>query len=197
MLWDLLQTKELGFNMVRKHVKVESERWYLATDTLGLLVWQDFPAISELYNNQIEKMPEAQHQFEVEWHEWVREKYNHPSIIVWVVFNEGWGEHLAAKVTEAVIEADPSRLVDGASGWTDVGAGHLRDYHVYPGPCYWLFGCYPSSPGRSRRMRSGRRKRSKEKKEKKEEEGKYGHQDICPGRITVLGELWGRRSLVT
>ena len=148
MLWDLEQTRDLGFNMVRKHVKVEPGRWYYATDRLGLLVWQDFPAISTKYNGQIEDMAEAQEQFGQEWREWMHERFNHPSIIVWVVYNEGWGQHQTAEVTAEVMTADPSRLVDSASGWTDYGVGHLRDYHVYPGPCIVDGGCLPSSPGR-------------------------------------------------
>ena len=146
MVWDLLKTQELGFNMVRKHVKVECDRWYYWTDRLGLLVWQDFPAVS--YHYQMEDLPEAQSVFENEWRNWVAQRYNHPSIVLWVVFNEAWGQHQTVEVTNKVMDVDSTRLVTAVSGWIDAEAGHIRDHHVYPGPCIVDFACNPSVPGR-------------------------------------------------
>ncbi|MBN1908316.1 MAG: glycoside hydrolase family 2 [Pirellulales bacterium] len=125
--YDIEMTKRLGFNMVRKHVKVEPARWYYWCDKLGLLVWQDMPS----GNN---KTPEAKHQYEVELHRMVEGFRNHPSIVMWIVFNEGWGQFDTKRLTEQVKTWDPSRLVSNASGWTDEGVGDVRDIHKYPGP---------------------------------------------------------------
>merc|ERR1711915_258034 len=160
MVWDLLKTKELGFNMVRKHVKVECDRWYYWTDRLGLLVWQDFPAVSHHHNMQ--DLQEAQFAYENQWKKWITQRFNHPSIVVWIVFNEAWGQHNTKSVTEKVIRLDGTRLVTPVSGWVDEDVGHIRDHHVYPGPCIVDFLCNPS----------------------------------VPNRVTVVGELWGRRRFI-
>ncbi|HEY2589489.1 MAG TPA: glycoside hydrolase family 2 TIM barrel-domain containing protein [Tepidisphaeraceae bacterium] len=126
---DIEQEKKLGFNMVRKHVKVEPERWYYWTDKLGLLVWQDMPSGDN-------RTPESLQQFEHELDRLVQGRGNHPSIIMWVVFNEGWGERKAdvAHFVEHVKKVDPTRLADDASGWTDKGVGDVMDMHHYPDP---------------------------------------------------------------
>jgi hypothetical protein len=124
---DIEAEKKLGFNMVRKHVKVEPERWYYWTDKLGLLVWQDMPAGDN-------KTPEAKAQFQHELDRMIEGRRNHPSIIMWVIFNEGWGEFDAERLVQHVKELDPSRLVDDASGWTDKGVGDVMDMHHYPDP---------------------------------------------------------------
>lgn len=124
---DIEMTKKLGMNMIRKHVKVEPERWYAWTDRLGILVWQDMPS----GNNST---PEAKRQFEVELEEMVRERWNHPSVILWVVFNEGWGQFDTERLVEKVKSLDPTRLVNNASGWTDRKVGDVHDIHAYPGP---------------------------------------------------------------
>lgn len=125
--YDIDITKKLGFNMARKHVKVEPERWYYWADKLGLLVWQDMPS----GNNET---PESKKQFEKELEQLVQTHRNHPSIIMWVVFNEGWGQYDTERLSEWVRKLDPSRLVNNASGWTDKNAGDVMDIHNYPKP---------------------------------------------------------------
>ena len=125
--YDIEMTKKLGFNMARKHVKVEPERWYYWADKLGLLIWQDMPSA----NN---KTDESKKQFELELQRLVETHRNHPSIIQWVVFNEGWGQYDTERLAAWVKQLDPSRLVNNASGWTDKNAGDLLDIHNYPAP---------------------------------------------------------------
>ena len=125
--YDIEVTKKLGFNMLRKHVKVEPKRWYYWCDKMGVLVWQDMPS----GDNEGE---EAREQFQQELHEMVREYDNHPSIITWVPFNEGWGQHDTGRLTDLVRQWDPTRLVNSASGWHDRGTGDMKDIHAYPGP---------------------------------------------------------------
>jgi hypothetical protein len=125
--YDIEMTRKLGMNLARKHVKVEPERWYYWADKLGLLVWQDMPAGDN-------KTGEAKKQFEVELEAMVRTHRNHPSIIMWVVFNEGWGQFDTERLAARVKEMDPSRLVNNASGWTDKACGDVHDIHSYPNP---------------------------------------------------------------
>jgi hypothetical protein len=125
--WDVATMKELGFNCARKHVKVEPDRWYYWCDKLGLLVWQDMPAGDN-------KTAAAKRQFETELRRMVEGRRNHPAIILWVVFNEGWGQYDTERLTKWVKNMDPSRLVDNASGWTDRNCGDVIDMHNYPGP---------------------------------------------------------------
>jgi hypothetical protein len=125
--YDLEVTKRLGFNMVRKHVKVEPDRWYYWCDTMGLLVWQDMPSGDN-------KDDAARRQYAVELERMIDALRNHPSIVMWVPFNEGWGQHDTSKVVERVKKHDPTRLVNNASGWTDTGTGDVSDMHNYPGP---------------------------------------------------------------
>lgn len=125
--YDLEVMKEIGFNMVRKHVKVEPARWYSWCDRMGLLVWQDMPSA----RNRDEQERE---QFELELQRVVEQFRNHPSIIGWVPFNEGWGQYDTPRIVEQIREWDPTRLVNNASGWTDRGVGDVFDQHAYPGP---------------------------------------------------------------
>jgi len=125
--YDIEVTRKLGFNMTRKHVKIEPDRWYYWCDKLGLMVWQDMPSGDN-------KTPEAKVQFETELHRLVEGFRNHPSIIMWVVFNEGWGQHDTPRYVETVKKWDPSRLVNNASGWSDAKVGDVLDIHAYPGP---------------------------------------------------------------
>ncbi|HUC86065.1 MAG TPA: glycoside hydrolase family 2 TIM barrel-domain containing protein [Candidatus Acidoferrales bacterium] len=124
---DLRFLKSAGFNLVRKHVKVEPDRWYYWCDKLGLLVWQDMPS----GNNNT---PEARERFEAELERMVEQLRNHPCITTWVVFNESWGQFDSERLTRSLKELDPSRLVDTASGWTDKHVGDLSDAHSYPVP---------------------------------------------------------------
>ncbi len=135
--FDLDETKRLGFNMTRKHVKVEPERWYYWCDKLGLLVWQDMPSGDRSLgpgDGEMQRTKESAAQYELELVEMLRERHNHPSIVTWVVFNEGWGQFDTVRITNGTKERDPSRLVTCASGWNDFPAGDIVDIHAYPGP---------------------------------------------------------------
>jgi len=134
--FDIEITRKLGFNMIRKHVKVEPERWYYWCDTLGILVWQDMPSGDN-------KDDASKVQFMVELERLIDARENHPSIIMWVPFNEGWGQHDTPRYVDWIKRRDPSRLVNNASGWTDTHTGDLSDVHVYPGP-----GMPATEPGR-------------------------------------------------
>jgi hypothetical protein len=125
--FDLEFLKESGFNLVRKHVKVEPERWYYWCDKLGLLVWQDMPSA----NNST---PESRVDFEIELRRMIEGRFNHPSIIQWVLFNEGWGQYDTERLVKEIRKVDPSRLVDNAAGWTDMRVGDVIDTHSYPEP---------------------------------------------------------------
>ncbi|HEV7965716.1 MAG TPA: glycoside hydrolase family 2, partial [Actinoplanes sp.] len=136
--FDLQQDKKMGFNAVRKHIKVEPDRWYYWADKLGLMIWQDMPATNT------SPMPvEWRGQFESELHEMVREHQSWTSIVAWVPFNEGWGEWDQAetgRIADSVHAQDPSRLVNAHSGVNccnshgDSGQGDVIDFHQYLGP---------------------------------------------------------------
>jgi len=125
--YDVEITRQLGFNATRKHVKIEPDRWYYWCDKLGLMVWQDMAS----GNN---KTPESKKQFEKELVALVEGRRNHPSIIMWVVFNEGWGQHDTERYCQLVKGLDPTRLVSNASGWADKKCGDILDVHSYPKP---------------------------------------------------------------
>lgn len=135
--YDIEITKQLGFNMARKHVKVEPERWYYWCDKLGLLVWQDMPSGDKSVapgKGEITRTPEAAKQFELELKRMIDGRHNHPCIVMWVVFNEGWGQYDTVRLTKWTKEYDPTRIANCASGWNDFPAGDVHDIHVYPGP---------------------------------------------------------------
>lgn len=135
MLFDIVKTKELGFNMIRKHIKTESARWYHACDKMGMLVWQDIPNGYEGGNLGNDAF--KQEIFKKEMRSIMGSLINHPSIIVWTIFNEAWGQynwntdHVANSLPIAK-EVDSSRVINATSGWTDVGMGDLFDRHSYP-----------------------------------------------------------------
>jgi hypothetical protein len=130
--YDIDVTKQLGFNMARKHVKVEPDRWYYWADRLGLLVWQDMP--STVVSGGTPRPAESTAQFERELDAMITQLRNHPSIVMWVPFNEGWGQYDTARIVDRVRALDPTRLVNNASGWTDARVGDVNDIHRYPGP---------------------------------------------------------------
>ncbi len=135
--YDIEMTKKLGFNMARKHVKIEPERWYYWCDKLGLLVWQDMPSGDKYIGGQdpdITRSPESAREFETELTALVEGRGNHPCIVMWVPYNEGWGQWDTPRIVEMIRKLDSSRLVDDASGWTDRGVGDVNDMHRYPGP---------------------------------------------------------------
>jgi hypothetical protein len=133
--YDIETIKSLGMNMLRKHVKVEPDRLYYWCDKLGLLVWQDMP--SALFKREAhtpEVLAARDAQFESEWKAIMDALAAHPSIVMWVPFNEGWGQYDTERLVAATKAHDASRLVNNASGWTDKGVGDVVDIHSYPGP---------------------------------------------------------------
>lgn len=143
--YDMQVLKNLGFNLIRKHIKVEPARFYFHADTMGLLVWQDMP--SAFLNIQHPeqhvkfdakddwKRPEnSAKDFEQEWKSIIDNLKFFPSIVVWVPFNEGWGQYDSERIAAWTQNYDKARLVDAASGWTDRKAGAMFDAHQYPGP---------------------------------------------------------------
>ncbi|MFT3845727.1 MAG: glycoside hydrolase family 2 TIM barrel-domain containing protein [Lacibacter sp.] len=143
--FDVVKTKDMGFNMIRKHVKVEPARWYYHCDVLGILVWQDMP--SGDLGNRWENRPgiygratnkkrteESETAFRTEWKEIMEDLYNFPSIVVWVPFNEAWGQFKTKEIVQWTMQKDPSRLVNTASGGNFEDVGHITDLHNYPEP---------------------------------------------------------------
>ena len=144
--YDIEVTRMLGFNVARKHVKVEPARWYYHCDRLGLLVWQDMPNGNLRRNSpgnllvrwdddqDAERPEDSAEQFEAELAELVDTFSFFPSIVMWVPFNEGWGQYDVARIDGWLRERDPTRLTNTTSGWTDRGIGDVYDAHMYPGP---------------------------------------------------------------
>ena len=155
MVYDITQMKELGFNMLRKHVKIEPARWYWHCDRIGMVVWQDmvngggpvhkiletylptiFPPLGNhlpdsLYPVLSRQDAGARRRFEADLRRMIRQLYNCPSIGMWVPFNEGWGQFDALRIADQVKKEDPTRPVDHASGWFDQGGGDVRSVHNY------------------------------------------------------------------
>lgn len=135
--YDLEVTKKLGFNFIRKHVKVEPERWYYWCDKMGFLVFQDMPSGDKYIGGNdpdITRSKESADQFMAELTAMIECRRKHPCIVGWVPFNEGWGQWMTKEVTDFVRKLDPTRLIDNPSGWTDRGVGDMHDIHSYPGP---------------------------------------------------------------
>lgn len=142
MVYDLKVLKQLGMNMLRKHIKVEPATYYHHCDKLGLLVWQDMPSVI----NRSKKHFVPPNGKDADFTEDEKTIYSRelkamidhlsffPCIVTWVPFNEGWGQHDTNEVLNWVKKYDPTRLVDGPSGWADRGVGDMKDAHVYPGP---------------------------------------------------------------
>lgn len=137
---DIEVTKKLGFNFIRKHVKVEPARWYYWCDRLGVAVFQDMPS-GDLHarensrlRREITRSAESAKDFDVELKEMIDARRQFPCIVGWVPFNEGWGQFDTVRISRWIKEYDPSRLVDPASGWNDFPVGDVHDVHSYPGP---------------------------------------------------------------
>lgn len=143
--------KEMGFNVLRKHIKIEWERFYYHCDRLGMLVWQDFVNGGEPYNFVTVHVPAVlnihfkdtnykrfarqnalgRELFYAEAKTTIEHLYNYPSIVLWTIFNEGWGQFDSHKLLPFVLELDNTRLIDVNSGWHDMGLGQFRSHHVY------------------------------------------------------------------
>ena len=137
MKYDLDMIKAMGFNMLRKHVKIEPRRFYSWCDKMGILVWQDMPSGDRYIRHNepdIERTEESAKQFEWELSRLIKTKFNHPSIVIWVPFNEGWGQYKTAEIVDIIKKIDPSRLVNSVSGWADRGVSDMLDLHHYPEP---------------------------------------------------------------
>ena len=151
LIFDIKTAKDMGFNMLRKHIKVEPLRWYYHCDRLGMLVWQDMINGGGSYNPAIISTPlvtgihlsdknyklfaredhEGRVEYETELNEMVDLLYNCPCIAMWVPFNEGWGQFDAARIAEKLEHMDPTRTIDHASGWHDQKIGQTKSLHVY------------------------------------------------------------------
>ncbi|MET3115665.1 beta-galactosidase/beta-glucuronidase [Pedobacter sp. CG_S7] len=145
MVYDIDQLKKMGFNMIRKHIKVEPARYYNYCDINGMLVWQDMPS-GDLGNKwetrpgvldratEKERSTESEGYYRKEWNAIMNTLYNFPSIVVWVPFNEAWGQFKTVEITEWTMKKDPSRLINSASGGNFFTTGHMIDLHNYPHP---------------------------------------------------------------
>lgn len=151
MIFDLQTAKKLGYNMLRKHIKVEPMRWYYHCDRLGLLVWQDmpngggkyhfstisFPLVTgvhhrdDRYRKFARESRQGREEYRAELREMITQLESVPSIVLWVPFNEGWGQFDAARIAKMVAKKDPTRPIDHASGWFDQKGGDFRSIHNY------------------------------------------------------------------
>ncbi|MEM1068898.1 MAG: family 43 glycosylhydrolase [Planctomycetota bacterium] len=148
MLFDIEWLKQAGFNMIRKHIKVEPRRYYYHCDRLGMMVWQDhvsggvgskaWPNWTRLKPDPVDaKWPPKQHeQFMLELDRMITSLESHPSIVSWVPFNERWGQHLTMKVGKWTVQRDPTRLINIASGGNFWPVGDVVDAHSYPDPVF-------------------------------------------------------------
>lgn len=143
LLYDIKKTKDLGYNMIRKHVKVEPARWYTYCDRLGILVWQDMPngdknPFWEMHayfkGTEVSREVKSETNYRKEWKSIIDNLYSYPSVVVWVPFNEAWGQFKSPEIAEWTKAYDSSRLVNPASGGNHYRAGDMLDMHSYPGP---------------------------------------------------------------
>ena len=149
LAFDVQKTKDWGFNLIRKHVKVEPARWYYHCDRLGILVWQDMPS-GDLHGDwqntrwyqgtEFVRSADSEACYRKEWQEIMDYLYSQPCIVAWVPFNEGWGQFKTLEITAWTKQYDPSRLVNSASGGNHfLGAGDILDLHNYPQPDMYLY----------------------------------------------------------
>ncbi len=148
LVYDIQKTKDFGYNMIRKHVKVEPARWYTHCDKMGILVWQDMPNGDasphwemHQYFEGVEKVRsiESENNFRKEWREIMDYLRPYPSIAVWVPFNEAWGQFKTKEIVKWTKFYDPSRLVNPASGGNHYKVGDILDFHKYPSPELMMF----------------------------------------------------------
>ena len=155
MIYDIVKMKQLGFCMIRKHLKIESQRWYYHCDRLGMIVWQDMVNGGEAYHHWFvtyaatlfeqfgihigdkhayllsRRIKNGKREFCRDMKKTIQTLSMHPSIAVWVIFNEGWGQFETKRLTEMVRRLDPLRLIDSSSGWFDQGCGDFQSRHHY------------------------------------------------------------------
>lgn len=130
--YDIEMAKRLGFNACRMHMKVESERWYCWCDRVGLLVWQDMPnGAVGVSRSDVSRSKSAAEEFEHELRAMIEQRYNHPSIVIWVLFNENWGQYDTPRLTDLTKNLDLSRLVISATGGKDHHTGDIYSEHNY------------------------------------------------------------------
>ena len=148
LAYDIEKTKEWGFNMIRKHVKVEPARWYYHCDRLGMIVWQDMPSggrgpgwQTDRYFDGPESLRsmESEECYKKEWREIIESLKSQPCIGVWVPFNESWGQFKTTEIVEMTKKLDPTRLVNPASGGNFYACGDILDLHHYPEPKMVLY----------------------------------------------------------
>ncbi len=142
--FDIQKTKDWGFNMIRKHMKVEPERWYYYCDSIGLLVWQDMPAM--MNSNEPWRPDEwysgdegchsqtVEDNFKHEWSDIINQLYSHPCIVVWTPFNEAWGQFKTDEIVDFTRSLDGTRLINSASGGNHRPTGDILDLHSYNRP---------------------------------------------------------------
>lgn len=148
MIFDIDKTKEWGFNMIRKHIKVEPAAWYTYCDRKGIIVWQDMPSGDRnpewqmhqyFTGTELKRSAESEACYRKEWKEIMDFLYSYPCICTWVPFNEAWGQFKAPEIAEWTKQYDPSRLVNPASGGNFYHCGDIVDLHNYPGPRMYLY----------------------------------------------------------
>ncbi|MDR0713514.1 MAG: beta-galactosidase [Bacteroidales bacterium] len=148
LAYDVVKTKDFGYNMIRKHVKVEPARWYTHCDRAGIIVWQDMPSgdrspqwQSKKYFDGVElsRNEESEKNYRKEWKEIIDALYSYPCIGVWVPFNEAWGQFKTQDIAAWTKGYDPSRLVNPASGGNHYTCGDILDLHNYPAPALYLY----------------------------------------------------------
>lgn len=143
--YDIVETKNMGFNMIRKHIKVEPARWYYYCDSIGMVVWQDMPSgdLGNRWENRPgvlaratdkDRTPESEGYYRKEWNAIINALYNFPCIVVWTPFNEAWGQFKTVEIAQWTKQKDPTRLVNSASGGNFYNTGDIVDLHNYPDP---------------------------------------------------------------
>jgi beta-galactosidase/beta-glucuronidase len=148
LLYDIKKTKDFGFNLIRKHVKVEPARWYYHCDREGILVWQDMPSgdrspqwqMRNYFNGkELERSAVSEENYRKEWREIIDHCISNPCVVTWVPFNEAWGQFRTPEIVEWTKNYDPSRLVNPASGGNHYDTGDMLDIHNYPDPVIAMF----------------------------------------------------------
>lgn len=148
LYYDIQKTKDLGFNMIRKHIKVEPARWYTYCDQIGLIVWQDMPNGDKnpewqnrkyFEGTELTRSIESERTYRKEWKEIIDCLYSYPCIGVWVPFNEAWGQFKTCEIAEWTKQYDPTRLVNPASGGNHYTCGDMLDLHNYPEPKMYMY----------------------------------------------------------